>query len=47
MNQHRNFNVIQMSLQVLVSMLTYLVTALAHPLADDYAHMWHMPIKLP
>ena len=47
MNQHRNFNIIQMSLHVLMSMLTYLATALAHLKADDYAHMRHMRIKLP
>ena len=47
MNQHRNFGIIQMSLHVLMSMLTYLATALAHLQADDYAHMRHMRIKLP
>ena len=47
MNQHRNFNIIQMSLHVLMSTLTYLVTALAHLQADDYAHMRRMRIKLP
>lgn len=47
MDQHRNFNIIQMSLHVLMSTLTYLATALAHLLADDYAHMRHMRIKLP
>ena len=47
MNQHRNFGIIQMSLHVLMSMLTYLATALAHLQADDYAHMRYMRIKLP
>ena len=47
MNQHRHLNIIQMSLHVLMSMLTYLATALAHLQADDYAHMRHMRIKLP
>ena len=47
MDQHRNFNIVQMSLHVLMSMLTYLATALAHLLADDYAHMRHMRVKLP
>ena len=47
MNQHRNFNMIQMSLHVLMSTLTYLATALAHLMADDYAHMRHMRVKLP
>ena len=46
-NQHRNFNIIQMSLHVLMSTLAYLATALAHLQADDYAHMRHMRIKLP
>ena len=35
MNQHCNFNIIWMSLPVLMSMLTYLATALAHLQADD------------
>ena len=47
MNQHRYFNIFQMSLHVAMSMLTYLATALAHLQADDYAHMRHMRIKLP
>ena len=47
MNQHRYFNIYQMSLHVLMSMLSYLATALAHLQADDYAHMRHMRIKLP
>ena len=47
MNQHRYFNIYQMSLHVLLSMLSYLATALAHLQADDYAHMRHMRIKLP
>ena len=47
MEQNCNFNIIQMSLHVLMSMLTYLATALAHLQADDYAHMRHMRIKLP
>ncbi len=47
MDQHRYFNIFQMSLHVLMSMLTYLATALAHLKADDYAHMRYMRIKLP
>ena len=47
MDQHRYFNIFQMSLHVALSMLTYLATALAHLQADDYAHMRHMRIKLP
>ena len=47
MNQHRNFNIIQMSLHVLMSMLTYLATAPAHLQADDCAHMRHTRINLP
>ena len=47
MDQHRYFNIFQMSLHVAMSMLTYLATALAHLQADDYANMRHMRIKLP
>ena len=47
MNQHRYFNIYQMSLHVLLSMISYLATALAHLQADDYAHMRHMRVKLP
>ena len=47
MNQHRYFNIFQMSLHVLLSMLSYLATALAHLQADDYSHMRHIRIKLP
>ena len=47
MDQHRYFNIFQMSLHVAMSMLSYLATALAHLQADDYAHMRHMRIKLP
>ena len=47
MDQHRYFNIFQMSLHVLISTLTYLCTALAHLQADDYAHTRHMRIKLP
>ena len=47
MNQHRYFNIFQVPLHVLLSMLSYLATALAHLQADDYAHMRHMRIKLP
>ena len=47
LNQHRYLNIFQMSLHVLMSMLSYLATALAHLQADDYAHMRHMRIKLP
>ena len=47
LNQHRYLNIFQMSLHVLMSMLSYLATALAHLQADDYAHMRHMRIRLP
>ncbi len=47
LNQHRYLNMFQMSLHVLLFMLSYLATALAHLQADDYAHMRHMRIKLP
>ena len=47
MNQHRYFNIYQILLHVLLSMLGYLATALAHLQADDYAHMRHMRVKLP
>ena len=47
LNQHRYLNIFQMSLHVLLSMLSYLATALAHLQADDYAHMRRMRIKLP
>ena len=47
MDQHRYFNIFQMSLHVALSMLTYLATVLAHLQADDYAHMRHMRIRLP
>lgn len=47
LDQHCNFNIIQMSLHVMMSMLTYLATALAYLQADDYAHMRHMRIKIP
>ena len=47
LNQHRYLNIFQMSLHVLMSMLSYLATALAHLQADDYAHMRHMRVKLP
>ena len=47
MNQHSYLNLFQMSLHVLMSILSYLATALAHLQADDYARMRHMRIKLP
>ena len=47
LNQHRYLNILQMSLHVLMSMLSYLATALAHLKADDYAHMRHMRVRLP
>ena len=47
MNTHRYLNIGKVSLHVLMSMLSYLATALAHLQADDYAHMRHMRIKLP
>ena len=47
MDQHRYIGIDRVSLHVVLSMLTYLATALAHLQADDYAHMRHMRIKLP
>ena len=47
MDQHRYIGIVKVSLHVLLSMLTYLATSLAHLQADDYAHMQHMRIKLP
>ena len=47
MNQHCNFNIIGMSLHVLMFTPTYLATKLAHFQADDHAHMRHKRIKLP
>ena len=44
---HRHLNIFKVSLHVLMSMLAYLATALAHLQADDYAHMRHMRIRLP
>ena len=47
MDVHRYLNIHKVSLHVAMSMLSYLVTALAYLKADDYAHMRHMRIKLP
>ncbi len=47
LDTHRYLNIAKVSLHVLMSMLSYLATALAHLQADDYAHMRHMRIKLP
>ena len=47
LDTHRCLNGQKVSLHVLMSMLAYLTTALAHLLADDYAHMRHMRIMLP
>ena len=47
LDQHRYLNIFQMSLHMLMSMISYLATAWAHLQADDYAHMRHMRIKLP
>ena len=44
---HRYLNIFKVSLHVMLSMLAYLATALAHLQADDYAHMRHMRIRLP
>ena len=47
LNQHRYLNIGKVSLHAAMSMLSYLVTALAHLKAYDYAHMRHMRIRLP
>ena len=47
LDEHRYLNIYKVSLHVAMSMVSYLATALAHLKADDYAHMRHMPIKLP
>ena len=47
LDTHRNLNMFKVSLHVMMSMLAYLATALAHLQADDYTHMRHMRIKLP
>ena len=47
LDQHRYLNIEKVSLHAMMSMLSYLGTALAHLKADDFAHMRHMPIKLP
>ena len=44
---HRHLNIFKVSLHVMLSMLAYLATALAHLQANDYAHMRHMRIRLP
>ena len=46
LDQHRYVGIDRISLHVLMSMLVYLATALAHLQADDYAHMRCMRIKL-
>ena len=47
LDQHRYLNIEKVSLHAMMSMLSYLGTALAHLKADDYAHMRHMRVKLP
>ncbi len=47
LDTHRYFNIYKVRLHVAMSMLAYLATALAHLLADDYAHMRHMRVRLP
>ena len=47
LDKHRYLNIYKVSLHVVMSMLSYLATAMAHLEADDYAHMRHMRIKLP
>ena len=47
LDKHRYFNIYKVSLHVVMSVLSYLTTALAHLKADDYAHMRHMRIRLP
>ena len=44
---HRHRHIFKVSLHVMMSMLAYLATALAHLQADDYVHMRHMRIRLP
>ena len=47
LDQHRYLNIEKVSLHAMMSMLSYLGTALAHLKADDYAHIRHMRIRLP
>ena len=47
LDTHRYLNGQKVSLHVLLSILSYLATALARLKADDYAHMRHMRIRLP
>ncbi|MDE2813127.1 MAG: transposase [Gemmatimonadota bacterium] len=47
LDTHRYLNRQKVKLHVLMSMLSYLATALAHLKANDYVHMRHMRIKLP
>lgn len=47
LDTHRYLNGEKVELHVMMSMLSYLATALAHLQANDYAHMRHMRIKLP
>ena len=47
LDTHRCLNGQKVELHVMMSMLSYLATALAHLKANDYAHMRHMRIKLP
>ena len=46
LDTHRYLNGEKVELHVMMSMLSYLATALAHLKANDYAHMRHMRIKL-
>ena len=47
LDTHRYLNRQKVELHVMMSVLSYLVTALAHLQANDYAHMRHMRVKLP
>lgn len=47
LDKHRCLNGGKMTLHAVMSILSYLATALAHLEADDYAHVRHMRIKLP
>ena len=47
LDTHRYLNGQKVELHVMMSMLSYLATALAHLKANDYTHMRHMRIKLP
>ena len=47
LDKHRLLEIGKISLHTSMSMLAWLLTALAHLKADDYRHMRHMYIRLP